>query len=208
MRHLILAATAAAALSAVGAANATVSIGGSLAFTPTVTIDFEQASEGASLDSYYAGQGVTFDSLTQTYGYAGLFPPDLSGGGAINFYPAFDTSNAANFSIDFSSVQSNAGFAVVTDFAATFSTYLDGSLVETAYYTGGHQPGADIISFTNSSFNSIEFVGTGDDGALIDNLAFDGVSVPEPAAWALMLIGFGALGISLRSRRVAGAAGA
>jgi hypothetical protein len=33
-----------------------------------------------------------------------------------------------------------------------------------------------------------------------------GVNVPEPAAWAMMLVGFGALGAALRARRKAGSA--
>jgi hypothetical protein len=32
-------------------------------------------------------------------------------------------------------------------------------------------------------------------------------SVPEPAAWALMLLGFGAIGVAMRRRKVSGAAG-
>ncbi|THD57889.1 PEPxxWA-CTERM sorting domain-containing protein [Phenylobacterium sp.] len=49
------------------------------------------------------------------------------------------------------------------------------------------------IEFTSSS-NSFEF----------DNLS--GVSVPEPASWALMIMGFGAAGAMVRSRRKAVAA--
>lgn len=202
MNRLMLAATAVIVLSSASAANATVTIGSSLAFSPAVTLDFEQAVEGASLNSYYAGQGVTFASVWQSYAYAGTFPPELSGGGAINFTPAFNTGAASDFTINFSSVQTDAGFSVVTDAAGTFSTYLGGFLVESASYSGGYQPGADVISFTNSSFDSIRFAGTGDHAALIDNLGFsvNGV-VPEPATWAMMLVGLGGLGAAMRSRR-------
>ena len=37
-------------------------------------------------------------------------------------------------------------------------------------------------------------------GAAIDNVAVT-AGVPEPATWALMLVGFGGLGAALRSRR-------
>lgn len=53
-------------------------------------------------------------------------------------------------------------------------------------------PGQSIIGFTlASSQNSLEF----------DNLAVGSV-VPEPTSWALLLVGFGAVGYSLRGRRV------
>ena len=45
-----------------------------------------------------------------------------------------------------------------------------------------------------------------DKGALLDNLSLDITSpaaVPEPATWAMMLMGFGGLGAALRRRRAA-----
>lgn len=38
--------------------------------------------------------------------------------------------------------------------------------------------------------------------AVIDNVSFNGVGVPEPAAWALMIGGFGLTGAALRRRRM------
>jgi len=60
----------------------------------------------------------------------------------------------------------------------------------------------DTLSFTaTSTSGSIDFVGpavAGNAASAIDNLV---VSVPEPAAWTMMLFGFGAMGVALRSRR-------
>jgi hypothetical protein len=204
MKTFLLAAAVAMTLGSVSVANATASIGSGPGFTPAVTIDFEQAAEGTVLGGYYSGLGVTFTNLNQTYGYTGSFPPDLSNGGAINFYPAEFPTNAVDFAIAFSSAQSDAAFALVTDNPATFSSYLGGVLVDTVTYVGGYNPGADFVQFLNSDFDSIQFTGSsvGDLGVLLDNLSFNvsGV-VPEPATWTMMLVGFGALGAVARRRR-------
>jgi hypothetical protein len=55
--------------------------------------------------------------------------------------------------------------------------------------------GTDFVKFT--------VVATGPDNtdALLDNVSVSGVAVPEPATWAMMLVGFGGLGAMLRRRR-------
>lgn len=59
--------------------------------------------------------------------------------------------------------------------------------------------GFTTISFTvNSSTN------LGNNDPLIDGVSFEGAQghgVPEPATWALMILGFGAVGAALRGRR-------
>ena len=175
---ILLAATAAFALASAPAAYAAGSIGAGPGFVPATVIDFEQTTEGALLDTYYAGLGVTFNTLGQTYGFAGAFAPDLAGGGAINF----SSVPVNDFTINFSSLQSNAAFSIVTDYSATLSSYLGNTLVDSVVYSGSYQPGADWVRFLGSNFNSIRFTGTGDQLALIDNLSFDNAgAVPEPA---------------------------
>jgi hypothetical protein len=38
-------------------------------------------------------------------------------------------------------------------------------------------------------------------GPALDNVSITSGAVPEPATWALMIVGFGAVGATLRSRR-------
>ena len=59
------------------------------------------------------------------------------------------------------------------------------------------------LSFTptTSGSYSLSFANAGGDnqGALLDNVSISGV--PEPTGWAMMLLGFGGLGATLRTRR-------
>jgi hypothetical protein len=78
----------------------------------------------------------------------------------------------------------------------TSVTQLDG-------YSGGF---FGLISTT--SFTTLEIRGGVTPGSAetytLDNLQFGG-AVPEPASWALMLVGFGGLGLALRGRKASAA---
>lgn len=60
--------------------------------------------------------------------------------------------------------------------------------------------GAHTLTFQGRSPN--------DETAFIDNVSLSAAAVPEPAAWALMLVGFGGMGAAIRGRRTATAANA
>jgi len=64
------------------------------------------------------------------------------------------------------------------------------------------------LNFTASSAaTAITIQGLqGDQYIGLDNVAVTGSAVPEPATWAMMLVGFGGLGAAMRSRRKASAA--
>ena len=95
------------------------------------------------------------------------------------------TSALGGSNIDFTSAFLN-GTAFTLTAPGTFEF---GSLANTALVTGGTN------TLTISGFN------TGD-GAYSGTLTFAAVSsVPEPATWAMMLLGFGAMGVSVRRRR-------
>jgi hypothetical protein len=68
------------------------------------------------------------------------------------------------------------------------------------YQGGGDQTVGYTVtySFSPDAVKSIQFTSTGNSFEF-DTLA--GTSVPEPASWALMIVGFGAAGSLLRSRR-------
>jgi hypothetical protein len=69
--------------------------------------------------------------------------------------------------------------------------------------------GLVTLSVSVAGIDRVEFGGFGVQGSSVygDNFTFDSNAVvPEPGAWALMLMGFGGLGAMLRSRRTAVAA--
>lgn len=58
--------------------------------------------------------------------------------------------------------------------------------------------------FTSLVFQSHQQAATNGDGFGLDNIAYGGSAtrgVPEPATWALMLLGFGAIGAAMRRRQ-------
>jgi hypothetical protein len=74
--------------------------------------------------------------------------------------------------------------------------WTSGSLASTSPWT------TYTVSF-NTAGGQLEFyeVGPSDnEGNLLDNVSLSTGGVPEPASWALMLIGFGAMGAVLRRR--------
>jgi PEP-CTERM motif len=66
---------------------------------------------------------------------------------------------------------------------------------------GGNQGAGFLVTYTfvPNTVHSLQFSQTGGPAFEFDNFA--GVSVPEPASWALMIMGFGAAGGMIRSQR-------
>jgi len=139
----------------------------------------------------------------------------------------YNTVSGAYFDIDFTttagselggttytaedpaSVPRNYGFGSITAVGATAAgdPLLD---INTTAATGFTTPGVVTIG-APSEFVSSE--GTCfDDGCTSYNPvrslsgSLVGVAVPEPAIWAMMLMGFGGLGVAMRSRRMSKAA--
>lgn len=84
------------------------------------------------------------------------------------------------------------------DFAGYFDVLVDGQFLNTYSLPSG------FFGFiSDTPFKRIEFranQGTGQ-RSLIDNFTFSAAGVPEPATWAMMIFGMGAVGASMRRRR-------
>ncbi|MEW5688218.1 MAG: PEPxxWA-CTERM sorting domain-containing protein [Pseudomonadota bacterium] len=83
-------------------------------------------------------------------------------------------------------------------------TFFDGKAQTTQKVTLDRLKGMQTMSFGQGRLEWFSIAQTGSVGMQIDNLSFGAAAqggVPEPATWALMIMGFGAAGASLRRRR-------
>ncbi len=90
------------------------------------------------------------------------------------------------------------GTSGATDFTINWG---NGSDVLYTGYAGGGVVFAGVIDLVG--FTTVTFTGTaGDDGIDFDRLVYKGDgAVPEPATWAMLIVGFGLVGFAARRRR-------
>ena len=132
-----------------------------------------------------------------------------SGGGQIAANPVFNLVAGRTYGLTFGEVVQ--GYSPGDAAFTTFSVSL-GDMTQTFTAPGGvvtpyaliftplaDQLGAKLVFTTLVPADSVH-------GAVIDNIVLSetggAVGVPEPAAWALMLAGFGVSGVALRRRRL------
>ena len=195
---------------------------------PTITdASFEAANLGAS--GYQYGPGtVGGSSFNSKAGVAGAYSPFVDMVGTVptdGFQVAFIQSvegDEGSFTMSLSNLTigstydfmfdaaKRGGFGVVRELSVFYGALGLGtfSATTTAFQT-----------FTTASFVALGDSGTltftagasrtGDDNVLIDNVRInerdaapgDVSAVPEPATWAMMIVGFGAVGVASRRRR-------
>jgi len=176
----------------------------------------------ASPDVYSVEMFFRFDSLPLAYARVlnssdtdnGLYIHD-TGGPKVDYYQPGSNAGAA-FSLG------QMHHLVFTRDTGSANVYLDGGAALTVAAFGSSQVNGGLKFFidelTENAPGYIDFIQTYDrvlTGAeaatLYNNGAPDpyagggGGAVPEPSAWALMILGFGAVGTAMRRRRVAAA---
>jgi len=129
---------------------------------------------------------------------------DLDGSSGNGHEPAGQLTSALSFgpgsytlTFDLAGNQRGAASQSTTvslgDFSATYGPLLSGVNFTT-----------QTVNFTTTTAGHLIFTEHGpsdQQGNLLDNVTLSTGGVPEPASWALMILGFGGVGAALRSRR-------
>jgi hypothetical protein len=160
------------------------------------TIDFETTTTGAattpgtSIGSIYSSLGITFSNAVFYQCGGGCPAPDtgtfISGAGFGTFTATF--SNLTN-AFSFANVSASSGTARAFGAAGNLLQSISFSAFPATFH------------FNVSGIKSVSFAPAGGYG--VDNFAFDNPTpaVPEPATWAMMILGMGAVGFAMRRRQ-------
>lgn len=214
MRNILLAAAAGAAFMLPAGANAAAFVNGS--FEDGISPGSFTTIAGGDSTSI-TGWTVTGDSVDYIGSYwtaqDGSRSIDLDGNGQGGVSQTFDTIAGTKYNVSFWLAGNPDGAPTVksvqvgaTGNASNLYTFdttgHDKSNMGWAEYT---------YNFIASGASTTLFFASQNPGAygpVLDNVAISAAGVPEPATWGLMIIGFGAIGATLRRRRVAGVAAA
>jgi hypothetical protein len=183
-------------------------------------LDFEGIASGTPVGNYYAPNYV--------FSPATLALVDADSGGTGNFANE-PSPNTVMFFLDANNAILNAvnGFTTGFSFFYTSSTAATINVYDGLNATGNILASLDLVAqhtsnctgdpsgtFCNWSAIGVEFAGTAysiDFGGTANQTAYDNITfgsatpgngaVPEPATWAMLLLGFGLVGGALRSRK-------
>ena len=156
------------------------------------TVTFDPLSSGAVVSSY------TEDGVSLASGNTNHFhvTADGSGGRAARFFQSDGFPFTFSFSGGVFALQSIDFLSFNDGIQAVFTS--SSGAVQTVGTAGTVNFGSGfsgITSFVLSSAN-----GGNDRSFVLDNVKLAG-AVPEPATWVMMLLGFGAMGVSMRRHR-------
>ncbi|MFW2850508.1 PEPxxWA-CTERM sorting domain-containing protein [Sphingomonas sp. TX0543] len=202
--YAILGAVALAATSVSAQAAPTVSFAGGSGATAAGTTVFQNFDSFADGSTLPGGTGALAlgssggNGARPAYGSTGNFGSVLGSGtwtvnfGATSIFSfvlgSLDTYNTLTLHFADNSSLTYIGGQIINDLSFPSGSQISGETNGVVSYNANGGPLITGATFTSSS-NSFEF----------DNLAR---AVPEPATWALMILGFGAIGGAMRRRRV------
>jgi hypothetical protein len=172
-------------VSIVGLFNPGVSLGASNTFTAAGGTTFEISGTGGFL-----GATGGLGSLNGILGFSSTIGQTVNQSIANFFTFADGTGHSFQFSVD--SVKTVA-YSNTPGVSSSFSLYLLGDTIDTFL---GYDPTPTSLTLTFNSTGGSAYAASA-------SLAVPPApipSVPEPATWALTLIGFGAMGTALRRR--------
>lgn len=166
----------------------------------TIIQNFDALAAGSSLGTNAAvfSGSVSGVSARPAFGSTGNFGTVTSGGGyTINFAPA------SGFSVQLGSLDTYNSLTLTFANRAPV-TYVGGQIINDLIFPSGNQISGETngrITYTGTAgelFTGATFKSTGNSFEF-DNIA-SRAAVPEPATWAMLLLGFGVIGKSMRRR--------
>lgn len=163
-------------------------------------ITFAPAAQAAPIIVITGASGTFGDDTVSADLAGGVINPIPGASGAFTRTFNFLTPVGFNLtSIDISSVLVGSSNLTNIDFSSVTLNGIAFNILST-----GVQEFRNLLnqSLTTGALNTLVVNGTtGGDAAFSGNLSFASVSaVPEPSTWAFMLVGFGAVGYSMRKR--------
>jgi hypothetical protein len=168
----------------------------------STTIDFESTTPGLQPDPLTIGD-ATFTSPGNIYVSDFLFD------GNLQACAAFEPECNAELDVSFASAISGLTFLASGDESAStltvFLSFLGGATSTVLFTLDGNLSTYDLIDLSSYS-NILSFSLNTDDsyGLSYDDFTYDVAgAVPEPATWAMMILGFGAVGFAMRRRKQA-----
>ncbi|GGE07899.1 hypothetical protein GCM10011529_12890 [Polymorphobacter glacialis] len=215
MNHILKIVAAAAIAGAASGASAVTLVNGSFE-AGSLSAPFETATAGSSAITGWTVGGFGVDYVGSYWMASdGVRSVDLSGLNAGSVSQAFATTIGSNYTVTFD-LSGNPDGGVGT---RTAIVSIDGSLPSIKSYVVAPSNSResmnwqtysyDFTAFTTTSrlvFASADYTPFGpalDNVSVIDNGGGAGSTVPEPATWAMLMIGFGMVGMTVRSRRTA-----
>jgi hypothetical protein len=174
---------------------------------PTVTTTFGGSPITGTLTGFELGNSASYGGVG--YFYGGAFGSEQYG--VVHGDATLKLSSAVTyFGLWAAALDSNNTIELLNGTTSLGSFNLVNTIggLSSAYYgnPNNQQDGGEKFAFVNflssTPFDTIEFHQTGG-GFEFDNLTVGSpAAVPEPASWAMMIVGFGTVGAAMRRRKV------
>ena len=193
-KHTLLAAAAAASCLMSGAAQASVMATVYAGYYNDNTYMYIWNQSGQDFDD------VTLKSV------GGLFPGESHDSGALpagfTVTPNFNKASGA-FAADYDDANGADGCGAACDTSYQLFVTIGAKVFHSNVFSPNSNLSGGLVDFTGNNGDADTIVYTPDGYRGFQTVAQIGAGVPEPAAWALMIGGFGMAGAALRRRRSA-----
>ncbi|WP_419814060.1 PEPxxWA-CTERM sorting domain-containing protein [Glacieibacterium sp.] len=163
-------------------------------------------AETSAVNYYVSEQGPSNADYRGAPDHSGLVLSDgdsyRDGGNYGQILISFSSSFGASlksFSMDVASALPNSTLFFYDMQGATIASFVLPGSPLSPYYTPTSYTNVSVTS--TNGIGGFSFTDFAQGNTIIDNLA--AATVPEPASWAMMVLGFGAIGSALRRRKTA-----